>query len=138
MKSVFTLSCMIAICLASSALYPDKIRPVIIPQSSLMETSLPLKEEDEVVVIDRLILATQAQLGMQKHLKELMITFQQQKEMFIQGDQSKKLATQMVRSAREILEIISDEKIHYLFSTDYLDELKMFSSIAGKNGIKRP
>jgi hypothetical protein len=129
---VFKLLCV-------SALYAShEVHPVIVPQSSLMQTALPLSEEDEVLAIDRLITATKEQLALQVRLKELMVDFKKQKETFIQGEQTKQHAGRMVRTARSILEIISDQHLQYLFSVDYMQELSMFSSIAGKNGIKRP
>lgn len=91
-----------------------------------------------MVIVDRLIQNSQNQLDTQIHLKELMIRFNHLKEAFVQGDESKKTASAMVYTAREILEIISDQHLEFHFSKDYLDELTLFSSIAGKNGIKRP
>ncbi len=119
-------------------IFADPVHPVIIPQSSLLKTALPLSEEDEVAAVGRLILTTEEQLKVQQHLKELMINFKKQKEAFIQGDQSKRNASTMVRTAREILQIITYQHLQFHFSKDYLDELTVFSSIAGKNGIKPP
>lgn len=123
---------------ASIGVMADPVHPVIVPQSSLMRASLPVVEEDEVVVVERLIQSTEEQLRLQEHLKELMISFQKRKESFIQGDQTKKNASLMVRTAREILEIITNQHWQFHFSKIYLDELTIFSSIAGKTEIKRP
>ncbi|MBI3236440.1 MAG: hypothetical protein HYZ48_01830 [Chlamydiales bacterium] len=112
--------------------------PVVVPQSSLIEVVLPLEEEDEVVVIGRLIQSTEQQLKLQQKLKELMLQFKKLKGAFIQGDQSKKTASAMVHTARHIVEIITDQHLQFHFSKDYLDELTLFASIAGKNGVKRP
>lgn len=116
----------------------EPVHPVVVPQSSLLTTALPVADEDEVAAVERLIQATEDQLKMQQHLKDLMVRFKQLKESFIQGDQSKRNASAMVRTAREILDIISNQHLQFHFSKDYLDELTVFSSIAGKNGIKRP
>ncbi len=124
--------------LLPSLLFAEPVHPVVIPQSSLMQISLPVTEEDEVAAVDRLIQTTEDQLRMQQHLKDLMIQFKKYKEAFIQGDQTKKNASAMVRTAREILDIITSQHLQFHFSKDYLDELTVFSSIAGKNGIKRP
>jgi hypothetical protein len=124
--------------LAPLSAVADPARPVVIPQSSLMQTALPIREEDEIAVVQRLIQTTEEQLRIQEHLKELMVQFKKLKEAFIQGDQNKKTASSMVRTAREILEIITSQHLEFHFSQDYLDELTLFSSIAGKNGIKRP
>ncbi len=109
-----------------------------LPQSSLIETSVGIGEADEVSVVDQLIVTTSQQLEMEKHLKRLMLDFKAQKEEFVQGNQTKSHAGRMVRTARQIYELISAHHLQHLFSKDYLDELTFFSSIAGKNAIKRP
>src|SRR5579871_2934096 len=78
---------------------------LLVPQSSLMETSLPLPENDELKVIEQLIEATTHQLGTQKQIKELMLQFKKQREEFIQGNQTKSHAGRMVRTARQIYEM---------------------------------
>ncbi len=112
--------------------------PVIVPHSSLLKTALAVTNEDELTVLNRLIQTTEGQLKAQQDLKDLMVRFKQLKESFVQGDQTKKNASAMVRTAREILDIITKQHIQFHFSKDYLDELTVFSSIAGKSGIKRP
>lgn len=129
---------LVALGLAPLSGFADPAHPVVVPQSSLLKTALPVTDEDEVAVVERLIQTTEDQLKMQQHLKELMIRFKQLKESFVQGDQTKKNASAMVRTAREILDIITNQHLQFHFSKEYLDELTVFSSIAGKNGIKRP
>jgi hypothetical protein len=109
-----------------------------IPQSSLIETSLPMTEEDELKAVEELIIATQEQL--QKHiaLKEMMLQFKKQREAFVQGNQTKTHAGRMVRTARQIYEAITASHLEHLFAKDYLDELNFFSSIAGKTAVTRP
>jgi hypothetical protein len=111
---------------------------LIIPQSSLIETALPLAENDEVKIIDQLITATSRQLETQKQMKELMLQFKKQREEFIQGNQTKSHAGRMVRTARQIFEMISSNHLEHLFAKDYLDELTFFSSIAGKTAVTKP
>ncbi len=118
--------------------FSNDIHPVIVPQSSLLNSGVSLMEEDEVFSIDRLIKSTKEQLVLQERLKEQMVQFKQQKDLFMQGEQTKRHAGVMVRTAREILEVITEQHLQYLFSTEYIEELTLFSSIAGKNGIKRP
>ena len=103
-----------------------------------METSLPLPENDELKVIEQLIEATTRQLGTQKQIKELMLQFKKQREEFVQGNQTKSHAGRMVRTARQIYEMISSNHLEHLFAKDYLDELTFFSSIAGKTSVTRP
>ncbi len=93
---------------------------------------------DELKIVDQLIETTKRQLETQKHLKDLMIQFRDQKESFVQGNQTKEHAGKMVRTARQIYEIITANHLEFLFPKDYLDELTFFSSIAGKSGISKP
>lgn len=111
---------------------------LLIPQSSLIENSLPLGEEDEVKTIDQLISATTQQLEAQKQIKELMLQFKKLREEFVLGNQSKSHTSRMVRGARQIYEMITANHIEHLFAKDYLDELTFFSSIAGKTAVTRP
>jgi len=111
---------------------------LLIPQSSLIETTLPLSENDEMKIIDQMISATSRQLEMQKQMKELMMQFKKQREEFIQGNQTKSHAGKMVRTARQIYEMITSNHLEHLFAKDYLDELTFFSSIAGKAAVTRP
>ncbi|MBS0606412.1 MAG: hypothetical protein KF898_00895 [Parachlamydiales bacterium] len=136
--NLFRKMILVALGIAPLSGVAETSHPIVIPQSSLLKTALPVTDEDEVAVAERLIQVTEDQLRMQQHLKELMIRFKQLKESFIQGDQSKKTASTMVRTAREILDIINNQHLQFHFSKDYLDELTVFSSIAGKNAIKRP
>ncbi len=113
-------------------------RTLLIPQSSLMDVSLPLAEDDEMKVIDQLIVATTTQLETQKQLRVTMLQFKKQREEFVQGNQTKAHAGRMVRTARQIYEMVTANHLEHLFAKDYLDELTFFSSIAGKTAVTRP
>lgn len=135
MKKIFKISILVlswvGICHAENT-------TLLIPQSSLIETNFPLGEEDEVKIIEQLIDATQQQLSSQKQLKELMLQFQKQREEFVQGNQTRSHAGRMVRTARQIYELLTMNHIEHLFAKDYLDELSFFASIAGKSSVTRP
>jgi len=90
------------------------------------------------LILDSVITAQEARLALQKKLKEQMSLFQWQRESFAQGEQSQKHALAMVLNAREILGMIKEAHLSYLFPTDYLEELVFFSSIAGKSAPARP
>jgi hypothetical protein len=111
---------------------------LLVPQSPLIQTSVPVGGEDEIRVIEQLIVSTAAQLEMEKHLRELMLQFNKQQEEFIQGNQTKAHASRLVRTARQIYETITANRLEHLFAKDYLDELTFFSSIAGKTSVTRP
>jgi 7-keto-8-aminopelargonate synthetase-like enzyme len=93
---------------------------------------------DEISSLAHLITANEKHLSTQKQLKDMMQLFQKQKEEFLQGNQSKNHAFSMVSNAREILTMIKEEHLSYLFSTDYLEELIFFSSVAAKSVPLKP
>ncbi len=131
MKKLFLLGCFsISLCLGESP-------TLIVPDALLIETR-PLLDDDEIKIVDKLIRVTQEQLRKQEQLRELMLFFQKHKEEFIQGNQSKAQASRLVRTARQIQEMIQENHLEHLFAKDYLDELQFFSSIAGKTSLSRP
>ncbi len=109
-----------------------------VPQSSLLDRAHSVKEDEEFKVIDQMINATSKQLETQKQMKELMLQLKLQREEFIQGNQTRSHTGKMVRTARQIYELISSNHLEHLFAKDYLDELTFFSSIAGKSAVTRP
>ena len=113
--------------------YGEEVPPMV----SLEETR-PLLIEDEVKSLAKLIEVNESRLEVQKKLKEKMVSFQKQKEEFIAGNESQKHAFAMVSNARAILGEIKKENLAYLFSSEYLEELVFFSSIAGKSSPIRP
>lgn len=104
---------------------------------SVEERSVPIFK-DEVEALELLITSNEKRIRIQKDLREQMKLFQKQKEAFILGDESKDHAFKMVSNAREILGLLKEEHLAYLFSSDYLEELVFFSSIAGKSSPIRP
>ena len=108
------------------------------PTMVALEENRPLLGEDEVKSLAKLIEVNEVRLEVQKHLKEKMVLFKKQKEEFIAGSDSQKHAFAMVSNAREILGEIKKENLAYLFSSEYLEELVFFSSIAGKSSPIRP
>ncbi len=129
MKIAYYFLCLCPMVVLGADLAPPKI--------SLTDTG-PALAEDEVKVLEKLIEVNEQRLEMQKQLKEKMALFQKQKEEFVQGNQSQKHAAAMVFNAREILGEIKKENLAYLFSSEYLEELVFFSSIAGKSTPIRP
>jgi hypothetical protein len=105
---------------------------------SILEEKSPAFLEDEAEVLDQLIAANEKRLATQKVLRDLMVEFKQQKDEFFLGNQTKRHAFAMVSNARQILGIIKQEHLSYLFSPEYLEELVFFSSIAGKSAPVRP
>lgn len=102
------------------------------------EFTAPFIVEDELIIVDRLIGATEQQLNACKKLRKMMEEFKRQKEGFIIGQKSKERAWRMVKTASSILTVIETENLQRLFDPVYLEELALFSSIADKNSPKRP
>jgi hypothetical protein len=94
--------------------------------------------EDEIEVISHLIEATGQRLTDEKLLKDLMVEFKGQRERFLKGEQSKAHTALMVKTARNILDMITQQHLNHLFSTDYLEELTVFSSVATKRSLAKP
>ena len=67
-----------------------------------------------------------------------MLQLKKQREEFVQGNQSKGHAAKLVRTARQVYEMITANHLEHLFAKDYLDELTFFASIAGKTAMTRP
>ncbi len=109
-----------------------------LPADTPLEEKVHALSEEESKVVDHLIEATLQKLDQQKDLKNLMLLFRAQEERFFRGDQSKEHAAKMVNSARQILDIIRKTHLEHLFSSEYLEELALFSSIAGKTAPARP
>lgn len=108
-----------------------------VPDASiaLAKTSV---DEDEIKIVEQLIATTEQRLKVQKQLRELMVTYQTEKEVFAQGNQTKPQVARLVRLGRSIYELIESNHFEHLFAKDYLDELQFFSSIAGKKTVTRP
>jgi len=77
-------------------------------------------------------------LQRQKELQKRIRLFHEEKQRFSESDVSKQQARRMVNAAKDVLEIITEQHLQYLFSSDYMEELLLFSSIAGKNRPTRP
>lgn len=124
--------------LGIGTLAADENPTLRLPESSLLLVGDSFSGPDEVKIVQQLMDSTARQLETQKYLKELMLQFRDEKESFVQGNQTKSHASKMVQTARQIYEMITANHIEYLFPKDYLEELTFFSSIAGKSGIARP
>lgn len=102
------------------------------------EIVLSADEGEEIQAIENVIAHTEKRLQDEKKLKLLMEEFKAQQDRFFLGEQTSALAAQMCRTARHILNIITECHLQYLFSKRYMEELTLFSSIAGKNTPSRP
>ena len=88
------------LCLVLAALPLIESATLIVPQAPLIEIR-HLLDEDEVHVIERLIQSTEERLEQQRELRDCMLTFQKDREIFTQGKQTKEQATLLVKEARQ-------------------------------------
>ncbi len=129
--------CICFFCVFSSALLGDALPSSKVGFIAVEEKGNPLFQ-NEVESLEKLIEINEKRLEVQKQLREKMKLFQKQKEEFVLGNQSQSHAFSMVSNARFILGQLKNEHLSYLFSSEYLEELVFFSSIAGKSSPVRP
>ena len=101
----------------------------VIFTSSLWSIDPPKPPESQIQAITDLIYSQQKRLELQKLLKQKMVTLETQKNLFIQGNKSQKHAQALVANAKEILNLIEQEHLSYLFSAEYIQELTFFCSL---------
>ena len=110
---------------AHFALYAD----VRIPENSLEEKLDLHPQEDEVIVIERVIHLLEKQQKDQKKLKDLIVELRHNQDLFMQGEPTKIHAKLMLKAASESLQIIKKYHLEHLFSSEFLEELAILSSV---------
>lgn len=101
--------------------------------SSLFAEMAPLQEQDEVIVLKRLIEVSKNNLLEQEELLKEVVLFKKKREDFIKDPTSAKLATMLVKTAVRLNEKIQKSHLTHLFSTSLLEEIKFFSEV-GQGG----
>lgn len=100
------------------------------------------KEGEELKILDELIATSERQLSIQKELKALINDFYAQQELFYQGpekgQQTKELASKMVKTAVTILAMAENNHYLHLFPPFFVEELRRFAGIAKKNTPPTP
>jgi len=107
---------------------------LLIPQSGLSEKIDLEPEEDELLVIDRMIALTEKQQKAQKKLKNLLVSMKKNKELFLAGEPSKMHALYMIKCAEKSLKLIRKYHLQHLFPSDFMEELALFNTI-GKSSL---
>jgi hypothetical protein len=87
---------------------------------------------DEIETIDQLIETSSRQLEKQRELKELMISYKHQCDLFEKGNESKVHIFRLVATASQLLTKIAENHLQHLFAPEYMEELSLFSSILAK------
>ncbi len=103
------------------------------------DVPIPLEEkidlephEDESIVIERMIQLTEEQQAAQIKLKFLINEIKHNQKLFLKGDQTKLHAHYMIEAAKESLQIIKKYHLQHLFSSDFMEDLALFSQIGTK------
>ncbi|HEX4839851.1 MAG TPA: hypothetical protein VFU89_05370 [Rhabdochlamydiaceae bacterium] len=94
------------------------------------------RDGEELKILDDLIATSERQIVLQKNLRDLVIQFHTQQDLFYQGSdddrKTKELASQMVTTAATILKTSEENHYLHLFPPFFVEELKLFASISKK------
>ncbi len=94
------------------------------------------REGEELKILDDLIATSERQINLQKELRDLIIQFHTQQDLFYQGSDSdqknKELASKMVSTAATILKNSEENHYIHLFPPFFVEELKLFANISKK------
>lgn len=94
------------------------------------------RDGEELKILDDLIATSERQILLQKNLRELVIQFHTQQDLFYQGSdddrKTKELASQMVTTAATILKTSEENHYLHLFPPFFVEELKLFANISKK------
>jgi hypothetical protein len=94
------------------------------------------REGEELNILDDLIATSERQIALQKELRDLIIQFHTQQDLFYQGSdndqKTKELASKMVSTAAIILKTSEENRYLHLFPPFFVEELKLFANISKK------
>jgi hypothetical protein len=94
------------------------------------------REGEELKILDDLIATSERQIALQKELRDLIIQFHTQQDLFYQGSdndqKTKELASKMVSTAATILKTSEENRYLHLFPPFFVEELKLFANISKK------
>ena len=94
------------------------------------------REGEELKILDDLIATSERQIVLQKELRDLIIQFHTQQDLFYQGSdndqKTKELASKMVTTAATILKNSEENHYLHLFPPFFVEELKLFANISKK------
>ena len=94
------------------------------------------REGEELKILDDLIATSERQIVLQKELRDLIIQFHTQQDLFYQGSdndqKAKELASKMVSTAATILKYSEENHYLHLFPPFFIEELKLFANISKK------
>lgn len=114
----------------------DNINPVT-------EQMPPLHEKQpeapkSVAVLDHIIELTKENLRSEMKLRDLVLSYQELRDAYLEDTQNKKLLAKAVRAADEVEKAIITTNLEHAFPQEFLKELAMFAKPAKKQGFSRP
>jgi ribosomal protein L28 len=95
----------------------------------------PSLEINAVEVLEQSIERTQKNLETQKKIKDLLVELNSLKKRFVKNETSKEEAWRMVKVSANVLKLIENDHLEHLFSVEFLEELKVFSTYATKTSV---
>jgi len=95
----------------------------------------PALEIDAVETLEQSIERIQKNLEIQRKIKDLLIDLNALKKRFVKNETSKEEAWRMVKISSNVLRLIEDEHLEHLFTVEFLEELKVFSTFATKSSV---
>ena len=101
------------------------------------QTVLVYAQEADITAVEQLITSTYQRLERAEELRDLMLRFKEQKARFAEGEQTKAQTAHIIFIARDILKIIEEEHLQYLFSEEHMQELVFLNSILDKTAPKK-
>lgn len=108
----------------------------------LLGTTFPLvahssfSEQDDLIVLLDLIETSKKGLEEQRKLLQQIIDFKKAREAFIAEPTSSKLAKILVTAAAAAYHTIESSQLTYLFSSDFISEIRFFTQVGEKHTPK--
>ena len=143
------LNTLIAIILcANGTSYAAELNPSI-----TIETPVPLADplnltakddcsfgliQNEIIMLDNLIAATQKSLDKQKALKDLVAQYNRTQMDTLADTEDKELLLRTVKMAQRVLESIQENNLTHNFDSAFLSELTLLAQIGAKYGEPKP
>lgn len=88
--------------------------------------------------LDGLIQATQQSLEGQKKLRDRIMDYKKNLEIYLDKPQDNDLLLRVVKSAYRTLEAVKENHLEHLFDPDFIDELTVLSKPVNKRLIPKP
>ena len=94
--------------------------------------------QGELKMLDDLIALTEESLKNEKRLREDVLEYKKDLELYLSHSSDKETVVKVAKTAHRVLERIKELHLIEAFDPDLISELTLFSQIALKKGIPRP